>query len=186
MPACLPCCSDFTGEEYDDTVVNDYKYEAHKKIPQQILARTGGKTPLTVLDLGYGTAAPTSSPICICPRCGAAAPTCDLMHPRCGTGLLARPFFSESEAHEVTGVDITPEMTAAAAALPYKRLITGRVQEVLSAELAGERFDVILLVGMLEFIEEPTAFVATVAAFLNEGGLLGVGAPEKQPFALEK
>ena len=25
-----------------------------------------------------------------------------------------------------------------------------------------------------------------VAAFLEQGGLLGVGAPEKQPFALEK
>ena len=154
--ACLPaCCSDFV-EDYDDTVVNCYKYEAHKKIPQQILARTGGRTPLTVLDLG------------------------------CGTGLLARPFFSDSEQHEVTGVDITPEMTAAAAELPYKRVITGRVQEVLAAELAGERFDVILLVGMLEFIEEPAAFVATVASFLKEGGLLGVGAPEKQPFALER
>jgi SAM-dependent methyltransferase len=164
--------------------VNDYKYEAHKKIPQQILARTGDKTPLTVLDLGCGT--PANTPVCMCPRCGAAAPTCELMYPRCGTGLLARPFFSQSEAHEVTGVDITPEMTAAAAALPYKRLITGRAQEVLSAELAGERFDVILLVGMLEFIEEPAAFVAMVAAFLEEGGLLGVGAPEKQPFALEK
>ena len=160
--------------------MNDYKYEAHKKIPQQILARTGGKSPLTVLDLGCAAQQPYMS------RCGAAAPTCDLMYTRCGTGLLARPFFSESEAHEVTGVDITPEMTAAAAALPYKRLITGRVQEVLSAELAGERFDVILLVGMLEFIEEPTAFVATVAAFLKQGGLLGVGAPEKQTFALEK
>ena len=142
--------------------MNDYKYEAHKKIPQQILARTGGKTPLTVLDLGCGT--PANSPVCMCPRCGAAAPTCELMYPRCGTGLLARPFFSQSEAHEVTGVDITPEMTAAAAALPYKRLITGRAQEVLSAELAGERFDVILLVGMLEFIEEPAPFVARVAA----------------------
>ena len=60
MPACLPCCSDFTGEEYDDTVVNDYKYEAHKKIPQQILARTGGKSPLTVLDLGCAAQQPAA------------------------------------------------------------------------------------------------------------------------------
>ena len=70
--------------------MNDYKYEAHKKIPQQILARTGGKTPLTVLDLGCGT--PANSPVCMCPRCGVAAPTCELMYPRCGTGLLAFPY----------------------------------------------------------------------------------------------
>lgn len=96
-------------------MVNCYKYEAHQKIPQQILARTGGRKALTILDLG------------------------------CGTGLLARPFFSDSARHEVTGVDITPEMTAVAAELPYKRVLTTRVQEALAGDLAGEKFDVILL-----------------------------------------
>lgn len=41
-------------------------------------------------------------------------------------------------------------------------------------------------VGMLEFIEDPPALLTTVASFLSAGGLLGVGAPEKQSFALEK
>lgn len=101
--------------DYDDVVVNTYKYEAHAKIPPQILKRAGGRKGLTVLDLG------------------------------CGTGLLARAFFADSESHEVTGIDATPEMTAAAAKLPYTRIITARVQEALAGELAGEKFDVILL-----------------------------------------
>jgi len=143
-------------DSYDDTIINSYKYEAHVKIPPQILARTAGKVGLKILDVG------------------------------CGTGLLARPFFSDSKDHDVTGIDATPEMTAAASKLPYRRVITGRVQEALAGELSGEQFDVILLVGMLEFIEDPTSFVTTVASFLAEGGLLGIGAPHKQSFALER
>ena len=143
-------------ENYDDVIINHYKYEAHQKIPPQILKLSAGKKKLTILDVG------------------------------CGTGLLARPFFADSDQHEVTGIDATPEMTAAAGKLPYKRMITARVQEALAGELKGERFDVILIVGMLEFIEDPPSFMTTVASFLAEGGLLAVGAPQKQSFAFEK
>jgi predicted TPR repeat methyltransferase len=148
-------CRDFV-DDYDDTIVNCYKYEAHAKIPPQILKRMAGKTGLKVLDVG------------------------------CGTGLLARPFFADSDTHEVTGIDATPEMTAAASKLPYKRMITSRVQEALAGELKSETYDVILLVGMLEFIDDPPTFVTTVASFLAEGGLLAIGAPHKQSFALER
>ena len=83
-PLCCPDpCRDFV-DDYDDTIVNCYKYEAHAKIPPQILKCMAGKTGLKVLDVG------------------------------CGTGLLARPFFADSDTHEVTGIDATPEMTAAA------------------------------------------------------------------------
>ena len=147
---------DFAGGEYDESVTQTYGYEAHVRIPEQILARTAGREGLKILDLG------------------------------CGTGLVARPFFDASATHDVTGVDVTPAMTESASKLPYRRVITATAQEALAGALRGERFDVVLLVGMMEFIEDPPPFVRTVAAALAEGGLLGLAVPHKQSFSLER
>ena len=150
---------DFAGGKYDDAI-ESYGYEAHKKIPEQILARCGGSSssdPLRVLDLG------------------------------CGTGLVARPFFQAASARfQVTGVDVTPEMTASCAKLPYARVLTATAQEALDGPLAGEVFDVVLVCGMMEFVEDPPPFLRQVASALADGGLLGLAVPHKQSFSLEK
>ena len=105
----------------------------------------------------------------------------------CGTGLVARPFFDEpGSSHVVTGVDVTPQMTASAQSLPYARVITALAQDALAHELAGERFDVVLVCGMMEFVKYPVAFLQQVAQVLADGGLLGLAVPHKQTFALEK
>lgn len=80
----------FAGSEYD-AAIESYGYEAHHRIPAQVLARHSAvhRQQLRVLDLG------------------------------CGTGLVAKPFFDEpGPSHEVTGVDVTPAMTESARTLP--------------------------------------------------------------------
>ena len=77
-------------------------------------------------------------------------------------------------------------MTASAAKLPYKRVITATAQEALAGVLAGELFDVVLLVGMMEFIEDPPPFLRQVVGALAKGGVLGLAVPHKQPFQLER
>ena len=105
----------------------------------------------------------------------------------CGTGLVARAFFEAGAQHEVIGVDATPEMTDCAAKLPYARVITAMAQDALSGELAGESFDVVLIVGMMEFIADPPAFLhRVVSSCLADGGMLAIAVPHKQSFALEK
>lgn len=100
----------FAGSEYD-AAIESYGYEAHHRIPAQVLARHSAahRQQLRVLDLG------------------------------CGTGLVAKPFFDEpGSSHEVTGVDVTPAMTESARTLPYARVITATAQDALANELAGE------------------------------------------------
>ena len=148
----------FAGSEYD-AAIESYGYEAHHRIPAQVLARhrAAHRQQLRVLDLG------------------------------CGTGLVAKPFFDEpGSSHEVTGVDVTPAMTESARSLPYSRVLTATAQDALANELAGERFDVVLVCGMMEFVDDPPPFLRQVAAALADGGLLGLAVPHKQTFALEK
>ena len=148
----------FTGSEYD-AAIERYGYEAHHRIPAQVLSRhrSPKRNRLRVLDLG------------------------------CGTGLVARPFFDEAgSSHQVTGVDVTPEMIASVQNLPYARLLTAMAQDALTNELSGEYFDVVLVCGMMEFVHDPPAFLKQVAQAMANGGLLGLAVPHKQSFAIEK
>jgi|EP01043_Picozoa_sp_COSAG02_P003403 2-polyprenyl-3-methyl-5-hydroxy-6-metoxy-1,4-benzoquinol methylase len=150
--------ADFAGSEYDATI-ESYGYEAHHRIPAQVLARhqAPSRARLRVLDLG------------------------------CGTGLVARPFFDEpGSSHVITGVDVTPQMTASAQSLPYARVLTAMAQDALANELAGELFDVVLVCGMMEFVKDPVAFLQQVVRALARGGLLGLAVPHKQTYALER
>ena len=101
------------AEDYDDTVLNDYKYTAYAMIPAVLVAklqksaRTGSDT-LRVLDLG------------------------------CGTGLSSTEFFKCNEkvvststsgqsapSFAVWGMDLSPEMLARAKLLPFEKLFRG-------------------------------------------------------------
>ena len=143
--------------DYDTTVVSEYGYSAHQRVPSAILARVGTKR-LRVLDLG------------------------------CGTGLSSALFLDNG--HAVVGVDVSEQMIEQAREKgSYERLECCSVQEAVS-RLAGERFDVVVLIGVMEFIADPSAFLRSLVPLLGatDGGAtyLGIAVPETQPAELER
>ena len=145
-------------DDYDATVVTEYGYSAHQRVPSAILARVGANKRLRVLDLG------------------------------CGTGLSSALFLDNG--HAVVGVDVSEQMIQQAREKgSYERLECCSVQEAVSM-LAGEHFDVVVLIGVMEFIADPSAFLQSLVPLLAATGggasYLGIAVPEKQPAAVER
>ncbi|MCU0652801.1 MAG: class I SAM-dependent methyltransferase [Candidatus Pacebacteria bacterium] len=89
----------------------------------------------------------------------------------CGTGQTSK-IFAERGAN-VTGVDISEEMLKIAAAkLGYKKLVQRDITQGLAPVFPEERFDIIIAVGVLEFIEDLGASLANARHLLKPGGLL--------------
>ena len=90
----------------------------------------------------------------------------------CGAGLVSEPLCRMGAA--VTGVDPAPEIVAAARlhareaglAIDYR----ATTAEALAAE--GARFDVVLMLEVVEHVADVPAFVATVGALARPGGLV--------------
>jgi 2-polyprenyl-6-hydroxyphenyl methylase/3-demethylubiquinone-9 3-methyltransferase len=90
----------------------------------------------------------------------------------CGAGLVSEPLCRMGAA--VTGVDPSPEIIAAARlhaeegglAIDYR----ATTAEALAA--AGERFDVVLMLEVVEHVADVPAFVSTVGALARPGGLV--------------
>jgi SAM-dependent methyltransferase len=97
----------------------------------------------------------------------------------CATGgLLAA--FTRLGFQDVTGVDPSPECAAAA-----KRLHGVSVRTATLAQLAGwdRRFDLILLVGVLEHVREAGRAVEIAAGLLKPGGLIYCAVPDVEGLA---
>lgn len=99
----------------------------------------------------------------------------------CGAGLLSEPLARLGA--EVTGVDAAPENIAAATlhAGAQGLAITYRAGEV--ARLAGERFDLIVSMEVIEHVADPARFVATLAGLLADGGVLILSTPNRTPLS---
>jgi 2-polyprenyl-6-hydroxyphenyl methylase / 3-demethylubiquinone-9 3-methyltransferase len=99
----------------------------------------------------------------------------------CGAGLLAEPLARLGAA--VTGIDPAPENVAAARAhaeatglaIDYR---AGGIEAV-----AGERFDLVTSLEVVEHVADPAAFVAGLAAALTSGGLLVMSTPNRTPLS---
>ncbi|MEH3106491.1 MAG: bifunctional 2-polyprenyl-6-hydroxyphenol methylase/3-demethylubiquinol 3-O-methyltransferase UbiG [Sphingomonas fennica] len=99
----------------------------------------------------------------------------------CGAGLLAEPLARMGAA--VTGLDAAPENIAAAAvhaagqglAIDYR---TGGIEAV-----AGETFDLVVSMEVVEHVADPRTFVAGLAAALAPGGLLLLSTPNRTPLS---
>lgn len=95
----------------------------------------------------------------------------------CGAGLLCEPLARLGAA--VTGVDAAPENIAAAQvhaasvglSIDYRAGDTGMI--------AGERFDLVTSLEVIEHVSDPAAFVAGLAGALADGGLMILSTPNR-------
>ena len=95
----------------------------------------------------------------------------------CGAGLLAEPLARMGGS--VVGVDAAPEniavalvhMVQSALEIDYR---AGEIEAV-----AGERFDLITCLEVVEHVADPAAFVAGLAGLLAPGGLLILSTPNR-------
>ena len=95
----------------------------------------------------------------------------------CGAGLLAEPLARMGGS--VVGVDAAPENIAVAQAhmvqsgleIDYR---AGEIEVV-----AGERFDLITCLEVVEHVADPATFIAGLASLLAPGGLLILSTPNR-------
>ncbi len=97
----------------------------------------------------------------------------------CGAGLICEPLARLGGS--VTGVDAAPENIAAAHA--HAELsglgIDYRVGD--TSAVAGETFDLITSLEVIEHVVDPARFVAGLAAALAPGGLMILSTPNRTP-----
>jgi 2-polyprenyl-6-hydroxyphenyl methylase / 3-demethylubiquinone-9 3-methyltransferase len=99
----------------------------------------------------------------------------------CGAGLLCEPLARLGAT--VTGVDAAPENIAAAQAhatsigmaIDYRAGDTGAV--------AGETFDLVTSLEVIEHVSDPAAFAAGLAGALAKGGLMILSTPNRTPLS---
>ena len=99
----------------------------------------------------------------------------------CGAGLLAEPLVRLGAT--VTGVDAAPENIAAAAvhatagglSIDYR---AGGVEAV-----AGETFDLVTSMEVIEHVADPARFVRGLAGALAPGGLMVLSTPNRTPLS---
>jgi 2-polyprenyl-6-hydroxyphenyl methylase/3-demethylubiquinone-9 3-methyltransferase len=95
----------------------------------------------------------------------------------CGAGLLSEPLARLGAA--VTGIDAAPENIAAARdhAAAMGLAIDYRATGVET--LAGERFDLVTSMEVIEHVTDPAAFVRGLAGALAQGGLMILSTPNR-------
>ena len=95
----------------------------------------------------------------------------------CGAGLLAEPLARLGAS--VTGVDAAPENIASAQAHAAAVGLTIDYRVGDTGTVAGEAFDLIVSLEVIEHVTDPAAFVAGLAAALADGGLLILSTPNR-------
>jgi 2-polyprenyl-6-hydroxyphenyl methylase/3-demethylubiquinone-9 3-methyltransferase len=89
----------------------------------------------------------------------------------CGAGLLSEPLARLGA--EMTGIDPAAENIAAARAHAAEAGVTVDYRDATAEDLAGagEQFDVVLAMEVVEHVNDVPAFVSTCASLVKPGGL---------------
>lgn len=93
----------------------------------------------------------------------------------CGTGLSSLLFFKSG--WRVTGIDGTRAMIERAGRLPYRKLICQDLEK--SLRVKDMSFDAAVMIGVLEYINDPFALLARVRGKLRRGGVFGLTVPQR-------
>lgn len=99
----------------------------------------------------------------------------------CGTGLSSLLFFKNG--YEVTGIDGTRDMIERAGRLPYKKLICQDLEKKL--RVRDESFDAAVMIGVMEYLDDPAALFKQVGKKLVRGGVFGLTVPQKSSWYSE-
>lgn len=100
----------------------------------------------------------------------------------CGTGLAARPFFEKK--WDVAGIDITPKMIEKCRLLPYTSLYCQSLESPLPFQ--DSSFDAAIMVGVMEFIQNPEGFLKEVFRILKPNHYFALTIPVKLPAEKEE
>ncbi len=95
----------------------------------------------------------------------------------CGAGLLAEPLARLGGS--VTGVDAALENVAVAKAHAAQSGLSIDYRTGDTAAVAGEQFDLITCLEVVEHVADPATFIAGLAGLLAPGGLLILSTPNR-------
>lgn len=93
----------------------------------------------------------------------------------CGTGLSSLLFFKSG--YRVTGIDGTRAMIERASRLPFRKLICQDLEK--SLKVKDMSFDAAVMIGVMEYIDDPAALLARVRVKLRRGGVFGLTVPQR-------
>jgi 2-polyprenyl-6-hydroxyphenyl methylase / 3-demethylubiquinone-9 3-methyltransferase len=99
----------------------------------------------------------------------------------CGAGLLAEPLARLGGI--VTGVDAAPENIAVAQAHAAQSGLRIEYRAGEIEAVAGETFDLITCLEVIEHVADPGRFVAGLAGLLAPGGLIVLSTPNRTPLS---
>lgn len=108
-------------------------------------------------------------------------PTPRILDLGCGTGLSSLPFFKNG--YEVTGIDASHAMIERARRLPYKKLLCQNLEK--SLRVRDESFDAVVMVGVMEYIDDPALVFRQVRRKLVDAGIFGLTVPQKSKWYSE-
>lgn len=99
----------------------------------------------------------------------------------CGTGLSSLLFFKSG--YQVTGIDGTRAMIERAGRRPYQKLICQDLEKNLRVKDLS--FDAVVMIGVMEYINNPAALLKQVRRKLRRDGVFGLTIPQRSSWYKE-